>query len=132
MVQATGHGATGERSRERADERAKAGAVQSLNGSDEKPCNPPDGNRPVTRIGVCITLLFLVGCTPGTDVIYGSSIRPGGGLPSITTMAVGRVGAQPAPAAPAAPQRHRLTGAASASDSPAAASPSLSQTGETL
>jgi hypothetical protein len=49
-----------------------------------------------------MTLLSLVGCGPGTDVIYGSSIRLGGGLPSITTMAVGRVGAQPAAAAPAA------------------------------
>jgi hypothetical protein len=47
--------------------------------------------------------LFLVGCTPGTEVTYGSSLRPGSGLPSITTMAVGRVGAQPAQAAPAAP-----------------------------
>ena len=51
---------------------------------------------------VCITLLFLVSCTPGTDVIYGSSIRLGGGLPSVTTMAAGRLGAQPAPEAPAA------------------------------
>jgi hypothetical protein len=92
----------------------------------------------MTRTRVCITLLFLVGCTPGTDVIYGSNIRPGGGLPSITTMAVGRIGAQPAPGAPPhlrarhQAQHHRLTGAASTSDSPAAASPSLSQTGETL
>jgi hypothetical protein len=86
----------------------------SLNGSDEKPCHPPDGDRAMTKIGVCITALFLVGCAPGTDVIYGSSIRPGSGLPSITTMAVGRVGSQPAPAAsdtPASP-------AASASSSP--------------
>ena len=78
----------------------------SLNGSDEKPCNPPDGDRAMTKLGVCVTALFLVGCAPGTDVIYGSSIRPGGGLPSITAMAVGRVGAQPAPAAsdtPASP-----------------------------
>jgi hypothetical protein len=71
----------------------------------------------MTKLGVCITVLFLVGCTPGSDVVYGSSIRPGGGLPSITTMAVGRVGAQPAPAAPDAPASpapstaHRLTGA---------------------
>jgi hypothetical protein len=57
----------------------------------------------MTKLGVCITVLFLVGCTPGTDVVYGSSIRPGGGLPSITTMAVGRVGAHPAPTASDAP-----------------------------
>jgi hypothetical protein len=57
----------------------------------------------MTRIGVCITLLFLFSCTPGTEVTYGSSLRPGGGLPSVTTMAVGRVGAQPARAAPAVP-----------------------------
>ena len=79
---------------------------QSLNGMDEKRCAPPDGDRAMTRLGICITVLLLVGCTPGTDVVYGSSIRPGGGLPSITTMAVGRVGAQPAPAAsdtPASP-----------------------------
>jgi hypothetical protein len=60
----------------------------------------------MTRAGVCISVLLLVGCTPGTDVLYGSSIRLGGGLPSITTMAMGRVGAQPAPAAsdtPASP-----------------------------
>jgi hypothetical protein len=69
----------------------------------------------MTRVRVCITVLFLVGCTPGTDVIYGSSIRPGGGLPSLTTMAVGRVGAQPAPAAPAAPASP-APGAASSPD----------------
>ncbi len=57
----------------------------------------------MTRMGVCIMLLLLVSCAPGTEVIYGSSIRPGGGLPSITTMGVGRLGAQSAPAAPAAP-----------------------------
>jgi hypothetical protein len=56
----------------------------------------------MTRIGVCITLLFLFSCTPGTELTYGSNLRPGGGLPSITTMAVGRVGAQPVRAAPAA------------------------------
>jgi hypothetical protein len=64
---------------------------------------PPDGDRAMTRTCVCTMLLFLVACTPGTDVIYGSSIRLGGGLPSITTMAVGRIGAQPAAGAPAAP-----------------------------
>ena len=64
----------------------------------------------MTRVSVCITVLFLLGCAPGTDVVYGSRIRPGGGLPSITTMAVGRVGAQPAPAPSAA--------AASAASSP--------------
>jgi hypothetical protein len=63
---------------------------------------PPDGDRAMTRTCVCITLLFLVSCTPGTDVMYGSSIRLGGGLPSVTSMAVGRLGAQPAPEAPAA------------------------------
>jgi hypothetical protein len=66
----------------------------------------------MTKTCVCITLVFLVGCTPGTDVIYGSSIRLGGGLPSVSTMAAGRLGAQPAPEAPAA----------SASPAPSAAS----------
>jgi hypothetical protein len=70
---------------------------------DEKPWKPPDRDRAMTRVGVCVTVLLFVGCAPGADVIYGSSIRPGGGLPSITTMALGRVRAQPAPAAPAAP-----------------------------
>jgi hypothetical protein len=73
----------------------------------------------MTRLAVCVTVLSLVGCAPGTDVVYGSSIRPGGGLPSITAMAVGRVGAQPAPAAsdtpaspapsaPSSPERHGI------------------------
>jgi hypothetical protein len=62
------------------------------------------------RIAVCITLLFLGSCTPGTEVTYGSSVRPVGGLPSITAMAVGRVGAQSgaAPASiPRAPDTQR-------------------------
>ena len=63
----------------------------------------PVWHRAMTSTCVCITLLLLVACAPGTDVIYGSSIRLGGGLPSITTMAMGRIGARPAPAAPAAP-----------------------------
>ena len=73
----------------------------------------------MTRLGVCITALVLVGCAPGTDVVYGSSIRPSGGLPSITAMAVGRVGAQlaptasdtpasPAPSAPSSPDRRAV------------------------
>ena len=77
---------------------------------EREPCNPPDRDPAMTRVSVCVTVLFLLGCAPGTDVVYGSRIRPGGGLPSITTMAVGRVGAQPAPAPPAA--------AASAASSP--------------
>ena len=52
----------------------------------------------MTSTCVCITLLLLVGCAPGTDVIYGSSIRLGGGLPSVTTMAAGRLGAHAASA----------------------------------
>ena len=67
----------------------------------------------MTRVRVCLTVLFLVGCAPGTDVIYGSSIRPGGGLPSITAMAVGRVGAQPAPAESASPASAAPTAASS-------------------
>jgi hypothetical protein len=67
----------------------------------------------MAKLGVCITVLCLVGCTSGTDVIYGSTIRPGGGLPSITAVAVGRVGAQPAPATSDTP----------ASPAPSAASP---------
>jgi hypothetical protein len=70
----------------------------------------------MTRIAVYITLLFLVSCTPGTEVTYGSSIRPGGGLPSITTMAVGRVGAQSARAAPAYLSRDRRTPSGESND----------------
>jgi hypothetical protein len=83
----------------------------------------------MVKLGVCITVLFLVGCTSGADVIYGSSIRPGGGLPSITAVAVGRVGAQPAPAVAHTP----------ASPAPSAASPErrgvgngLSRSGESM
>jgi hypothetical protein len=49
----------------------------------------------MTRIGVCITLLLLADCTPGTDIMYGSSIGGHRGIPSITTVAVGRVSSQP-------------------------------------
>jgi hypothetical protein len=74
----------------------------------------------MTKLGVCVTALFLAGCTPGIDVIYGSSIHPGGGLPSITAMAVGRAGRSQRQrrlthrGARRRAQRHRLNGAASA------------------
>src|SRR5262245_47436158 len=71
-------------------ERARAGSRKS-------------GTARMSRLIVCLTVLLLAACTPGADIMYGSSIRPGGGLPSITTMAVGRVGAQPAAATPVAP-----------------------------
>jgi hypothetical protein len=58
----------------------------------------------MSRMGVCITLLLLAGCTPGTAIV-GSTTTSGGdrGMLSITTMTTSGVSSQPAAPEPTTP-----------------------------